>query len=187
MKKFRRCFIAINHPDIVVKEILRIQSLIKEKDIFSGKFTERENLHLTLKFLGEIDEIKIEEVKEKLKEVKFNAFKCSIEKLGIFSKKEVRIILIKIEGGVYDLQKEIDKNLISIFNEENRFMGHITIARVSKINDRKRFFEALNKIKLKNMNFEVKEFSLIESELRKDGPIYKEIEKYRLKSQSRFK
>lgn len=182
MKKFRRCFIAITFPDTVIEEILRIQNSLKEEDIFSGKFTERENLHLTLKFLGEIDEIKIEKIKEKLKEVKFNAFECSIGELGVFSKKLVRIIWIKIEGVIYDLQKEIDKSLKDIFDEEIRFMGHITIARVSKINDRKKFFEALNKIKVESLNFEVEEFRLMESEFRKDEPIYKEIEKYKLES-----
>lgn len=180
MIKFRRCFIAINFPDIIIEEILRIQGLIKKDNIFIGKFTERENLHLTIKFLGEIDEIRIEEVKEKLKEIKFNNFECSIGKLGVFSRKEVRIIWIKIEGGIYDLQKQIDKSLKDIFDQEIRFMGHVTIARVSKINDRKRFFEVLNKIK--DLKFKVEEFKLMESELRKNGPIYTEIEKYRLES-----
>ena len=55
-----RAFIAIEFPDEVVKEIARVQELVS-KIKFTGKLTELENLHLTLKFLGEISEEKVEE------------------------------------------------------------------------------------------------------------------------------
>lgn len=177
----RRCFIGINFPDNIKEEIVRIQNLIKKDDIFNGKFTEKENLHLALKFLGEIDEIKIGKVKDRLKEIKFSSFECVLGKIGVFSRREVRIMWIKIDG-IYDLQKEIDRNLKNLFDEERRFMSHITIARVKSIKDEKRFFEVFNKIKIRNLSFEVNEFNFMESELRKNGPVYRELEKYKIKS-----
>ena len=48
-----RCFICIDFPDEVIKEVARVQEEL-EKVKFNGKLTELENLHLTLKFLGEM-------------------------------------------------------------------------------------------------------------------------------------
>ncbi|MEK6848613.1 MAG: 2'-5' RNA ligase family protein [Nanoarchaeota archaeon] len=48
-----RCFICVEMPHEAVKEIMRIQGILKKTN-FNGKLIERENLHLTLKFLGEI-------------------------------------------------------------------------------------------------------------------------------------
>ena len=60
-----RTFIAIDIPDSIKNEIIKIQNSLPE---FIGKKTEKENLHLTLKFLGEIDEEKIELIKKELRE-----------------------------------------------------------------------------------------------------------------------
>ena len=79
-----RCFISINLPEEIRKEIKKIQEQLPE---FKGKKTELENLHLTLKFLGEIDEVKIEEIKEKLKEIKIEKFETEIDEAGIFSER----------------------------------------------------------------------------------------------------
>ena len=61
--KLTRAFIAIDFPSEIVKEIARVQELLG-KVKFTGKITELENLHLTIKFLGEIDEKQVEEVKK---------------------------------------------------------------------------------------------------------------------------
>jgi 2'-5' RNA ligase len=59
-------------------------------------------------------------------------------------------------------------------------MSHLTVARVKKINDKKLFLEELKKINISKMNFEVNEFCLTESELTKEGPKYRVIEKFYL-------
>ena len=61
-------------PKEVIDEIAGIQKLLLKKTLFSGKLTESSNLHLTLKFLGEVSDEKIEEVKKKLGEIKFSEF-----------------------------------------------------------------------------------------------------------------
>src|SRR3989304_5940680 len=79
-----RAFIAIDFPSDIVKEIARVQELLG-KVKFTGKTTELENLHLTLKFLGEIDDKKLEKVKEKLKDLNFGKMKLGLGKVGTFS------------------------------------------------------------------------------------------------------
>ena len=67
--KLIRAFIAIDFPDEVVKEIARVQEVLGKRQ-FTGKMTEPENLHLTLKFFGEIDEEKLKSIRKELKKYK---------------------------------------------------------------------------------------------------------------------
>lgn len=180
MKK-QRCFISLDLPENVIDEIKRIQKLIKEKKLFDGKITESENLHLTLKFLGEIDEDVLEKVNERLNELIFKGFEARLGKIGVFSKKRIRIIWIELLGqGVFELQKKIDEALEGLFEKEYRFMSHITIARVKRVYDEKGFLEYLNGLKGKKIQFKVNEFYLKKSELFENGPVYEEILEYNL-------
>ena len=174
-----RCFIAIDLEVEIKKEIKVIQEKLRKKVLFTGKFTETENLHLTLKFLGEINEEKVEKVKKILNKIKFNDFEVSLGDIGIFSAKSPRIIWIKLSGaGLWDLQKKIDDSLKELFPVEERFMSHVTIARIKKLGDRKEFLDYLKSIKSKNLSFRVKEFSLKKSELFPEGPRYEDIGVY---------
>ena len=179
-----RCFIAIDLPREAINEIIRLQKLIKEKKLFDGKIVEGENLHLTLKFLGEIDEKKIEEVKQRLKDVKFNDFEVNIGKIGVFPSKYnsyIRVLWIELKGkGVFELQKQIDGCLDGLFEKENRFMSHITLARIKRVYNRNGFLDYLEKIKIPKMKFNIDRFFLRKSELFSEGPVYEDLEEYNL-------
>jgi 2'-5' RNA ligase len=79
-----------------------------------------------------------------------------------------------------ELQKKIDESLEDLFKKEQRFMGHLTIARVKKIEDKKEFLVGLNKISVPKVYFKIKKFYLMKSELGKKGPVYSIIEEYSL-------
>ena len=115
-----RCFIALDLPQGMIDEIRKIQVELMRQNLFVGKLTEIENIHLTLKFLGEIDKKRIEDVKERLKEVRFDKFDSSLGEIGVFSKKFVRIIWVELIG-VSELQKLIDYSLEGLFEKERRF------------------------------------------------------------------
>jgi len=97
-KKLIRCFIALELPREAINYIEELQGLLKKKNLFYGKFTEAENLHLTLKFLGEISDEKAEEVKKKLAEIKFKEFEASLGEIGTFINKYNSILWIKLNG-----------------------------------------------------------------------------------------
>lgn len=166
-----RTFISIDMPEEVKKEIKKIQDKLPE---FIGKKTELENLHLTLKFLGEIDEEKVGKVKEKLREIQSKKFVSEIDSIGVFSEKFIRIIWLHITN-CDDIQKEIDEKLSLVFEKEKRFMSHLTIARVKKINNRNEFLKNLNEIRIPKIKFRVENFKLKKSILTEHGPIYKDI------------
>jgi len=181
MKKKTRCFIALDLPRVAIKEIVRIQKLIKNNNLFMGKFTEPEHIHLTLKFLGEIDDEKIEEVKKRLSDIDLNGFVSKFGRVGVFNKRFVRIVWIELLGKeVLKLQKVVDEKLSGVFEKEARFMSHITIARVKHVPNKKRLFEYLEGIKPAGIDFKVSEFVFRKSELLLEGPKYTDIKKYNL-------
>jgi 2'-5' RNA ligase len=171
-----RCFISVNMPENVRRGIKKIQEQLPE---FKGKKTEIENLHLTLKFLGEIDEVKIGEVKEKLREIKIEKFETEIDEIGVFSEKFIRIVWLHLKNCVA-LQKKIDDSLLGLFEKERRFMSHLTIARVKYIPDKRKFLEELKKIKIEKIRFMMDRFYLMKSELTSEGPRYSVLEEYNL-------
>jgi len=179
-EKLTRAFIAIEFSDEVVKEIARVREEV-EKIKFKGKLTELENLHLTLKFLGEIDDLMLEKVKERLKGIKFKEMELKLGEIGSFSiRGNPRIVWIKVEGeSVWELQKKIDDALKDLFKPEERFMSHLTIARVKYVDDKKSFNERVKKIGVREIKFKVKGFKLKKSELRMLGPVYTDIESYK--------
>jgi len=174
-----RVFIALDLPRKAINEIKKVQEIIKRKKLFDGKLIESENVHLTLKFLGEIDEDKIKKVRQKLKEIKFDDFEVNLGDVGIFSKRFIKIIWIKLLGkGVFELQKRIDEKLEELFEKEFRFMSHITIARVNRVYDKRGFLDYIKKIKIKKIKFKINKFFLKKSELFPSGPVYEDIEGY---------
>jgi 2'-5' RNA ligase len=172
-----RCFIALELNREAITEIEEVQKIIKKKNFFYGKFTEPENLHLTLKFLGEISEEKILEIKKKLSEVKIKKFEVKLGEFGVFSEDFLRILWIKLMGKeIWELQSEIDKKMSETgFEKEKRFMSHITIARIKKAIDKKIFLSYIGGLKHREISFVVKDFCLKKSELKEDGPVYTDI------------
>ncbi|MCX6747023.1 MAG: RNA 2',3'-cyclic phosphodiesterase [Candidatus Pacearchaeota archaeon] len=171
-----RTFISIDIPEKIKKEIIKIQNQLSN---FKGKLIEFKNLHLTLKFLGEIDEKKLSETKKRLKNVSSNKFEAEIDSIGVFSEDFIKIIWLRIRN-CDELQKQIDEKLRGIFKKEDRFMSHLTIARVKNVKDKKKFLSELNKMKILPMKFTVNDFNLKKSTLAEQGPVYDIIENYRL-------
>ncbi len=173
-----RLFVAIDLPEEVKESIWNVSERLKR--IKGLKVVERENLHITLKFLGEVKESSIKEISERLSGINSEPFSVSVEGIGSFpSKKRPRVIWVGINRG-YDeillLKKKIDVSLSPMFGSEKRFSPHITIARAkyplkwSLIDDvisgfREQIFGG----------FEVLGFSLKKSILKPEGPLYSDI------------
>jgi 2'-5' RNA ligase len=171
-----RCFLAIEIPEEVKKEIIRLG---KEFN-FLGKYVEKENLHLTLKFFGDVEDKKVGEIKEKLKKVKFKSFLSILGGMGFFpSEKMIRVLWVGIEPKekLNKLYEEIEK---SLGNKTEKFEAHVTLARIKDIKDKKEFLDRIKKIKIKPIEFEVREFVLKKSTLTPKGPIYEDVERFKL-------
>lgn len=179
-----RIFIAIDLPEHVKSRIFHKFENLQNKNLFNGKFVEKENLHLTLKFFGEITNEKLKEIKNKLKEIKFEKFYCKIGKTGFFeNKKHIKIIWVElISEKLQELQKIINKKIPEILSDYKKFNSHITLARVKSISRNKDLIKEVEKIHFKNLSFDINEFILMKSELMPLGPKYKVIEKFEFKN-----
>lgn len=174
-----RSFICIDLPSEIVKELTRIQELLEKKQ-FTGKLTEPENLHLTLKFLGEIDKPTLQKVKERLNNLESEELNLRLSHAGTFRYKGIpRIVWVKLLRAD-KIQKKIDNCLESIFPKEKRFMSHLTIARIKYVKNKRAFYDTVNNLPLKRINFKVNNIKLISSELTPQGPIYTPIKEYKL-------
>ncbi len=169
-----RLFIAIDFNELM-HYFVKLQNLLPK----NAKLSLTKKFHITLKFLGEVQPDKVEEITEKLKKIKFHQISISINSVGIFpSENYIRVVWvgIKPEDKVLELQKQIDGSLCKSFKKEKYFKAHITLARVKFIDDKKSFINQLKKIKIENKKIEVKDFRLIKSTLTSKGPIYEDLE-----------
>lgn len=104
----------------------------KAAETFSeGNFSEKENLHLTLVFIGETE--KVEEIKSALEKIDFPAFEFRISKTGIFEKGIFWAGIEKNEN-LENLHKAVYEKLedLGFKPEERDFVPHITLARKFK-------------------------------------------------------
>jgi len=172
-------FVAIDLPESLREEISSIFSYVKG---VRGKFVEKENLHITLKFLGEVQPNIVNKVKEILSQIEFEKFKVRVKGVGLFGN---RVLWVGISIGfdsIIKLHEIIDKRLYRLgFEEDFRFHPHITILRIKNIMNRKDFEHFMEKFKNYEFGeFYVTEFKLKQSILRPEGPLYLDIESFKL-------
>ena len=172
-----RAFIAIEMPENVKNELIKIQKEIDRLGLIKGRFTEIENLHLTLKFLGEISRSELEAVKEKLASIKFDLFEAELNELGVFNSEEfIRIVWIGLKGDdLFKIQKQVDQTLEDIFPSESRFMAHVTLARPKFVEDKQVFINELKKISFDKIKFKIDKVVLKDSELTEQGAKYSDL------------
>ena len=167
-----RCFIGIFLPETVKSEVINIQEGLKRLPI-ECKLVEKDNLHISLSFLGEIDDGKIEEIKKKLVEIcsSITKFKVIVHQLKLIpTEKYVRVIALD----VFDEQKMLIA-LSKMIKEEiggDAKPPHITLCRVKNITDKQLFAQKIKELEIKTSEFVVDKICLIKSELRRQGPFY---------------
>ncbi|RKZ22150.1 RNA 2',3'-cyclic phosphodiesterase [bacterium] len=174
-----RLFIAIDLPFEAKKEIVGVRELIKNKG--GIKWVEMENIHLTLKFLGEVEEDKVSAIEKRLKAVAKDTepFIISLRDVGGFpTERESRVIWVGVEQGremVYELNRKIERAMEKLgFERDSRFHPHITIGRV------KRGRVNVQGLKFHYPSIFVKSFFLISSRLTPSGPIYTPLREFKL-------
>lgn len=178
-----RVFISVNLPKEICSYLYNLQQRLRKDINAKIKWVSKSQLHITLKFLGFIDGNKLKEVKMRLSKIKHNKFILDLNDLGVFPNiNYARVLWIGVneEKLVLELQKLIDGELLDLFPKEEKFSAHITLGRIKVIKDKDKFKNALNKIKIEKKSFEVNEFALMESVLRKDGAVYSVLNVYGL-------
>lgn len=124
-----RIFIAIRFTEVFKSSILDAQDGLKEYGV-KGNYTQPENLHLTLAFIGETE--RVEEIKAAVDAVKFEPFVIRTGKMGCFNGRS-RVIWLGIEGEdkVKAIAQQLRRNLDQrgIDYAKGKFSPHITLVR----------------------------------------------------------
>ena len=187
-----RTFIAIELPTEVKDKLSKIQEQLKKSGA-DVKWVEPKNIHLTLKFLGEIDDKKLEKIIEIIDgTVKDkNTFHIRISSLGAFPKINYpRVIWIGIDKGdceTKEIAKELEEKIakIGIPKEGKAFSSHITIGRTRSTLNREKLVQEL-KTQSANfcggLEFVVTKITLFKSTLTPGGPIYEALKETNLKT-----
>ena len=172
-----RLFIAIE-VDGFKDYFISLQEKIKT-DI--AKLTFPKSFHMTLKFLGDVPETKLGQIKEKLGRIEFNAFSFKFANIGVFPNENyIRVVWLGIdpEKEAVELQKKIDTALEGMFKRERDFVPHITLARVKFVKEKQEFSRLIKSLSVDGKPVKVSSFKLIKSTLTGEGPVYEEIAKF---------
>ncbi len=129
------------------------------------------NIDLTIKFLGDVPDAKVEEVRQRLSEMKFKPFRAMLNGIGVFTEEFIRVVWVGLTPSekFEELHVMVDNVLDKLFPKEKRFQAHLTIARVKYVEDKQKFLDALKKIKVDPLTFEVNKLVLFKSQLSPKG------------------
>ena len=188
-----RCFIAISLPDEVKAGLKALQAELESGRQTSVKWVDPYSIHLTLKFLGDVDAAKTAPITAAIEEAtqEIAPFSLKVEGVGAFPNlKRVQVVWVGVGGEVdklAHLQQRLESSLAGLgFAPENRrFTPHLTLARVrdrASLDEREGLGELIAGTKFEAAHsFPVAAVSLMRSQLTREGAIYSRISTAELK------
>ncbi len=185
----KRIFIAVKADP--GREIKRMMSDLSSS--LSGdriKWTDMSNIHLTLFFLGDLEEKRIKTLATLVAEACSSAvpFDIEVRGTGIFGKKsDPKVIWAGIEksGPLDNLYSLLSSALRKggFTSDTKPFSPHITLGRIKSVKDTGRLFSVTGRYAETHFqNIEVREVIIFESILRPDGPLYRPVSEVTLKN-----
>jgi 2'-5' RNA ligase len=186
-----RVFIAINLPDGVKKKLLDYQQKWPELPI---RWTKKENLHITLVFLGNLPDEEVLEVCNNVKEVAAQnpSFLVNLRRIIYGPPKKTPPRMVWVEGEknkeLGKLQSELENSLLNSslkgLKAENRpYAPHITLGRIKAWEFRQVEPEERPEVNEEiSLSFEVNSLEIMESHLKRGGAEYTVLESCPLKS-----
>ncbi|MBF0485772.1 MAG: RNA 2',3'-cyclic phosphodiesterase [Candidatus Omnitrophica bacterium] len=183
-----RAFIAIDLDERLKRELAHLQEKLKaaEADV---KWVAPKNLHLTLKFLGEILPTQIDDVESAMIRTagSFSTFHMDVGELGAFPNKTTPEIIwagvTKRLNLLLDISRYLDEELsdIDIAEEKRAFTAHITLGRLKKPAKDHRLAELLTNTHIPSgVSQKVERLTLFRSDLFSTGAQYEILSHARL-------
>jgi len=175
-----RLFIAALIPEQIRKQLLNYINSLKS-DIDGVRWEKSDKLHITLKFLGSVEETQVLEISERIDRLtsRYSPFQLSLTEFGGFpnlNNPKVLYMGLSENREFSEFQKKLDQGLseLGFEKEYRRFIPHITLGRVKKKINMK------SRLVITQSSFEIVEIRLIRSELRPKGSVYTPVKIYKL-------
>ena len=179
-----RMFIAVDFSPEIIAKIARISEYLQTQTPSKAlKWVAPENLHLTLKFMGDVREDHLDAIEQGIKEAMKGqpSFKISIEGMGMYpnaSQPRVLWLGIKDTGNLSQIHHKLALALQEFYPEPEKrpFSPHLTIARIRQNGDRETIRQTgktLSQFKADSLGtLNVRSIQLYKSDLTPQGPIY---------------
>ncbi len=173
-----RTFIAVEVPEEIREKIYSVS-----KDFLSNGVSveSKEKLHITLHFLGEVNEQKVDQLGKGLREtIKAKQFEISMCGLGYFEPKMLRVIFAKVIKGEEELESLHNQMLGFLlkegFNVKKEYVPHVTIARVRSPRESQRLIQLINQNATKDFgSFTATSIKLKSSKQTQKGHVYEDL------------
>ncbi len=201
MEKRHRIFIAINLPGDIKKQLAKYYDKWPE---LPAKWTAKDNLHITLEFLEDLTDMEIADVCKVVTEVsqKTKSFSINLNKILYgpllrqgFEGRAPKFVWVMGERSeeLSELKENLQEKLLEKIRfkpastqggpEGKAFVPHITLARISEwefkkfdLDERPEIAEDID------LSFSVETIEVMESELKRGGPVYTILESHELQS-----
>jgi 2'-5' RNA ligase len=158
-----RLFVGLTLPDMV-----RFRLDIVRGPIPGARWIEPENMHVTLRFVGDIDNRQADELVSFLDGISLPPFEVKVRDVGVFGGRDPRIIWAGVDGGepLAQLHRAIERatRMSGLPPETREFRPHVTLARLNKGTNPEviaRFLGSRARLELEA--FQVTEFALFSS------------------------
>lgn len=184
-----RLFIAIELPEEIKGAIGALQDRFRASGL-GANWTRPEGIHLTLKFLGDVEEKKIDSINAAMEQAAAGtgALRLSVSGAGAFPDvRSPRVVWLGLSGDIGQLsalQADLENAMIRLgFEREARpFTPHLTLARIKFPRPRDDWQRALAGIGIVGLTaFTADRVSLMQSELHSGGAVYRELRQAELK------
>ncbi len=169
-----RLFVALALPEILRTQLNRLQTGLK-----GARWVDEESLHVTVRFIGEVEEGLAREIDEALLDVTAPPFRLTLENLGLFGTGHRQRTLwagIRKHPDLTLLKGRVDTALqgIGVARESRAFHPHVTLARLDRVEpDNLQAFVEAHNLSVSGA-FAVEDFRLYSSILTRHGPHYTE-------------
>jgi 2'-5' RNA ligase len=185
-RKMVRLFIALLFPDEIKDALGKLIDDLKPRG--QGiKWVEPKNIHLTLKFIGEVPEKKIDRILEKLEQVLADKakFEGRVVKCGGFPNlRNPRVLWVGLEGAdpAVAIAKELNHGLIpvGIKAEKRGLSPHLTLGRIKTRTDLSQLATYMENLNFDAGSIILNRVALVKSTLTPGGPIYENIKLFEL-------
>jgi 2'-5' RNA ligase len=179
-----RSFIAVELPEEVKSGLRQVQETLKSTNPSCARWVDPYSIHLTLKFLGNVDANKIDVIVRSIKKAvqPVTPFRLEVKGVGFFpSLQRVQVVWIGLTGDIEKLQLlqnniETEVSPLGFPTEKRAFTPHLTLARLrdnAGLLERQKMGEIIAKTEIEtNMIIQVSSISLMRSQLTRNGAIY---------------
>lgn len=180
--------VEINNPDV----ISQLGSVINDINFSGVRVVKLSQLHLTMKFLGEVPSTRIVTIKEAIEQIKKPQFEIELKNMGCFPNLNyIRVVWVGITIGkeqLAQIAQTIEKLLtpLDFPKEKRKFSPHLTLARIKALNDtdKNTLQKFIRDSKGKSYgNQLIDKVILKKSTLTPGGPIYEDLSVVPLQSQ----